>query len=186
MRVAHQICHVDRCPAGARPGTVYRLPDLEVASRLGALADFLVVPCNAAHVGLDEMRSAAGCPVLSMIDVVVDETVRRRCRRVGVLGAYGAPPPYVAALNRAAVDVEQIDARLQAPVDAGIRAVMEGRRPKSTPRPRARRWTTYARGRSTRSSSAAPRFPCCWATSVRFRTFSTRRPCSPKPPSGSR
>jgi aspartate racemase len=103
---------------------------LEVASRLGALADFLVVPCNAAHVGLDEMRSAAGCPVLSMIDVVVDETVRRRCRRVGVLGAYGAPPPYVAALNRAAVDVEQIDAPLQAPVDAGIRAVMEGREAK--------------------------------------------------------
>lgn len=100
---------------------------LEVASRLGTLVDFLVVPCNAAHVGLDELRSAAGCPVLSMIDVVVDETVRRRCRRVGVLGAYGAPPPYVAALNGAAVNVEQIDARLQAPMDAGIRALMEGR-----------------------------------------------------------
>jgi aspartate racemase len=103
---------------------------LEAAGRLGALADFLVVPCNAAHVGLDELRKAAGCPVLSMIDAVVEEVVRRRCRRVGLLGAQGVPPPYVEALTRLAVDVERVDAGRQATVDAGIQAVMEGREAK--------------------------------------------------------
>jgi aspartate racemase len=103
---------------------------LDVAARLGALADFLVVPCNSAHVGLDELRAVAGCPVLSMIDATVDEVARRRCRRVGVLGAFGAPPPYVEALAGRGIDVERIDARRQGPVDAGIQAVMEGREAK--------------------------------------------------------
>ena len=103
---------------------------LDAASRVGALADFLVVPCNAAHVGIEELRAAAGCPVLSMIDVAVDEVVRRRCRRVGVLGAHGAPPPYVQALTGRDVGIEHIDAGLQASVDAGIQAVMEGREAK--------------------------------------------------------
>ena len=102
----------------------------DALGRLGALADFLVVPCNAAHVGLDELRKAAGCPVLSMIDAVVEEVVRRRCRRVGLLGAQGVPPPYVEALTRLAVDVERVDAGRQATVDAGIQAVMEGREAK--------------------------------------------------------
>jgi aspartate racemase len=100
---------------------------IEVAARLGALADFLVVPCNAAHVGFAEIQRAAGCPVLSMIDAVADELVRRGSRRAGVLGAHGAPPPYVEALTRHQISVERIDAALQARVDAGIQAVMEGR-----------------------------------------------------------
>ena len=103
---------------------------LEAASHLGPLADFLVMPCNAAHGGIDELRRAAGCPVLSMIDLVVDEAARRRCRRVGVLGAFAAPPPYVDGLTRLGIAVERIDARLQHPVDAGIHAVMEGRETK--------------------------------------------------------
>lgn len=78
-------------------------------------------------MGLAELREAAGRPVLSMIDVVVDEVVRRRCRRVGVLGAHGAPPPYVDALRRSDIAVERIDAALQLRLDAGIQAVMEGR-----------------------------------------------------------
>jgi aspartate racemase len=63
---------------------------VEAAARLAALVDFLVVPCNAAHVGLAELRAATGRPVLSMIDVVLDEVVARACRRVGVLGALAA------------------------------------------------------------------------------------------------
>lgn len=111
-------------PRQIAPGVV------EAASRLGAIADFLVVPCNAAHVGLDELRQAAGCPVLSMIDVVVDEVVRRRARRIGLLGAHGVPPPYVDALTRRRIDIERIDAALQERVNAGIQAVMEGREAK--------------------------------------------------------
>jgi aspartate racemase len=100
---------------------------VEIAARLGPLVDFLVLPCNAAHVGLRELEAAAGRPVLSMIGVAVDEVVRRGCRRVGLLGAHGVPPPYVEGLAHHRVAVERVDVALQAGLDAGIRAVMEGR-----------------------------------------------------------
>jgi aspartate racemase len=103
-------------------------PELvDAAARLGAHVDFLVIPCNSAHVGLREIREAAGCPVLSMIDVTIDDVVRRKCRRVGVLGFNGAPQPYVDALRQRGIGWEGIDATSQAAVDAGIRAVAEGR-----------------------------------------------------------
>jgi aspartate/glutamate racemase len=72
---------------------------------------------NSAHVGLREIREAARCPVLSMIDVTIDDVVRRKCRRVGVLGFNGAAPPYVDALRRRGIGWEGIDATSQAAVD---------------------------------------------------------------------
>jgi aspartate racemase len=44
-----------------------------------------------------------------------------------VLGARGAPRPYVDALRERGIACELIDATLQERLDAGIRAVMEGR-----------------------------------------------------------
>ena len=114
--------------ADGRPAEPRRIePEVvAVAAQLGKLVDFLVVPCNAAHVGFEEIRASAGCPVLSMIDVAIDEVSRRKCRRVGLLGANGVPPPYVDALRQRDIACERIDATLQAGVDAGIRAIMEG------------------------------------------------------------
>jgi aspartate racemase len=100
---------------------------VDAAAWLGRTVDFLVMPCNAAHVGLAALRKAAGCPVLSMIDVTVDEVARRGWRHVGVLGFAGAPAPYVEALGTRGVRHATIDGALQARVDAGIRAVAEGR-----------------------------------------------------------
>ena len=100
---------------------------LDAAAWLGRGSDFLVVPCNAAHVGLPALTRAAGCPVLSMIDVTVDEAVRRGWRRVGVMGFNGPPGVYLDAFRRHDVHCEAIDARSQTALDAGIRAVMEGR-----------------------------------------------------------
>ena len=100
---------------------------LDAAAWLGRGSDFLVVPCNAAHVGLPALTRAAGCPVLSMIDVTADEAVRRGWRRVGVLGFNGAPSVYLEAFHRHGITCEAIDARSQAALDGGIRAVMEGR-----------------------------------------------------------
>ena len=105
---------------------------LDAAARLGAIVDFIVVPCNAAHVGLREIREASGRPVLSMIDVTIDDVVRRKVRRVGVLGARGVPRPYLDGLTAHAVAYELVDATLQAPLDAGIQAVMEGREGKES------------------------------------------------------
>ena len=100
---------------------------LEAAAWLGRAVDFLVIPCNTAHVGLREITEAAGRPVLSMIDVTLTEVVRRGCARVGVLGFNSAPPLYLDPLRARGVRCETIDARAQAPLDAAIRAVMEGR-----------------------------------------------------------
>lgn len=100
---------------------------VEAAAWLGKGVDFLAVPCNAAHVGLPELAEAAGCPVLSMIEVTLDEVARRGWRRVGVLGFTGAPAIYVDPLRTRGLHCETVDAALQAGLDAGIRAVMEGR-----------------------------------------------------------
>ena len=100
---------------------------LDGAAWLGKASDFLVIPCNSAHVGAAEIERAAGCPVLSMITVTLDEIARRGWRRVGVLGFHAAPPLYVDPLTLRGVACETIDANAQDRIDAAILGVMEGR-----------------------------------------------------------
>lgn len=103
-------------------------PELvKAAAWLGQAVDFLVIPCNAAHVGLAAIQEAAGRPVLSMIEVAANEVARRGWRRVGVMGFNGAPRPYLEALDRRGVRCEALEEAAQPPIDAGIRAVAEGR-----------------------------------------------------------
>jgi aspartate racemase len=99
---------------------------VDAAAWLGTVVDFLVIPCNAAHVGLAEIRRAAGCPVVSMIDAALDEVGRRGWRRVGVLGYRMAPPVYTEPLRQRGVHCEAVDASLQERLDAAIQAVAEG------------------------------------------------------------
>ena len=99
----------------------------EAAAWLGRAADFLVIPCNTAHIGLPEIAKAAGCPVLSMIDVTLAEVARRGYTRVGVIGFSAASPLYLEPLKARGVQCEVIDATAQARLDAGIRVVAEGR-----------------------------------------------------------
>lgn len=103
-------------------------PELVEAARwLGKAVDFIVIPCNAAHVGVDAIREAAGCPVLSMIDLTIEDVARRRCRKLGVTGFAGAPAVYLDPLRERKIECATIDAGLQAPLDAAIHAVAEGR-----------------------------------------------------------
>jgi len=113
----------------ARPVTPRQVdPGLvEAAAWLGEHVDFLVIPCNAAHVGVCEITQAAGCPVLSMIDEVLAEVARRGWRSAGVLGFGGAPAIYVEPLQARGVRCEAIDDALQAALDAAILTLMEGR-----------------------------------------------------------
>jgi aspartate racemase len=99
---------------------------VEAAAVLGRAVDFLVVPCNAAHVGLRAIGAAAGRPVLSMIDATVDEIARRGWARPGVVGFGGPPRVYLDPLEQRGLRCATIDAGLQARLDGGIRAVMEG------------------------------------------------------------
>ena len=118
-----------RMHADARPFEPREIdPELVEAARwLGKAVDFIVIPCNAAHVGAAAIRDAAGCPVLSMIDLTVDEVTRRGCRRVGVTGFAGAPAVYLDPLRQRGIQCATIDVLAQAPLDAAIHAVAEGR-----------------------------------------------------------
>jgi len=106
-----------------------RRPDprlLDAAAKLGALADFVVVSSNATHLFQREIEEAAGCEVLSMIDVAILEVERRDWRRVGVLG-FGDPVVYTQPLERMGLTVETVTDVLQTPLDQAIHRVMEGR-----------------------------------------------------------
>ena len=99
----------------------------EAAAWLGQVSDFLVIPCNTAHIGLAALREAAGRPVVSMVEVTLEEIARRGCRRVGLFGFHAPPPFYRDPLAARGVACEGIDAALQIRIDAAIRALMEGR-----------------------------------------------------------
>ena len=118
-----------RVDADGRPVTPREIdPELvKAAAWLGPRVDFLVIPCNAAHVGTAQVAAAAGRPVLSMIDIVLEDVARRGWRRAGVLGFAGAPAIYVDPLQARGVCCEAIDAARQAQLDAAILRLMEGR-----------------------------------------------------------
>src|SRR5215211_7007362 len=70
----------------------------DAARRVGSLADFLVITANGPHLLREAIERAAGRPVLSMIDVTLDEVRRRGLRTLGVLGL-GEPGVYLAPLG---------------------------------------------------------------------------------------
>jgi aspartate racemase len=99
---------------------------VEAAAWLGKVVDFIVITCNSAHLGVRAISAAAGCPVLSMIDLTVDEITRRGWTRPGVIGFNGPPRVYLDPLEQRGIRCATIDAALQAGLDGGIRAVAEG------------------------------------------------------------
>lgn len=48
-------------------------------------ADFIVIPCNTAHVFIDEIRKAVNIPVLSIIDETVNFLSKRKIKNIGLL-----------------------------------------------------------------------------------------------------
>lgn len=98
---------------------------LEAARRVGAISDFLVIPCNAAHKVLEHVERAAGRSVLSMIDLVLDEVKRRGWRTAGVLGM-GDPIVYTQPMAERGMSFEIIDQPLRGQLNRAIMKVMEG------------------------------------------------------------
>jgi aspartate racemase len=99
---------------------------LEAAKKLGASADFLVIPSNAPHQFQHELEEASGLKVLSMIDLVINEVRQRGWKYVGVLG-FGEPTVYLLPLRHVGIGCETISAELSRQLDQAILAVMEGR-----------------------------------------------------------
>ena len=112
-------------------------PDLlRAASRLGAVADFLVITSNGRAPDPGRGSSGRRKEVLSMIDVTLDEVRRRGWTRVGVIGL-GDPIVYTRRLDA-------LGTRLRDPGARGSGA----RRRRDLPahgRPRGRRGSRLAR-----------------------------------------
>ena len=100
---------------------------VEAAAWLGKVVDFIVISCNSAHLGVRAISAAAGCPVLSMIDITLYEITRRGWTRPGVIGFNGPPRVYLDPLEQRGMRCATIDTDLQVGLDGGIRAVAEGR-----------------------------------------------------------
>ena len=99
---------------------------LEAARWLGTLADFLVVTANGPHRWRAAIEEAAGCPLLSMIDIALDAVREHGWRRVGVLGL-GEPQVYLGPLAERGILAETIDGAPRAPLDDAIIRLAEGR-----------------------------------------------------------
>ena len=114
--------------AAPEPGSPLRAhPELlDAAAGLGTLADFIVVTSNFVHLFHSELEQAAGCELLSLVDIALNEVARRAWRSVGVLG-FGDPLVYTHRLPAMDVRSETIDGTLRVWLDAAIDAVMEGR-----------------------------------------------------------
>jgi len=85
-------CVPDRNAAIAGSGPSPAPVLVEMAKRLEAAgADFLVMPCNAAHAFVRAIRESVSVPLVSIIDETRDEVVRRfpGAQSVGVLASSG-------------------------------------------------------------------------------------------------
>jgi aspartate racemase len=99
---------------------------LEAAKRIGALADFLVIPSNGPHLVQQQIEQAAGRQVLSMIDATLQAISHRSWQKVGVLG-FGYPVIYTDRLAARHIGYETIDDTMRGRLDKEIIRVMEGR-----------------------------------------------------------
>ena len=99
---------------------------LSAARGLGALADFLVITANGPHQLRAAIEGAAGCPILSMVDLTLDAVQERGWRRVGVLGL-GEPHVYLGPLAERGIATVTLDADDRGRLDGAIIRLMEGR-----------------------------------------------------------
>lgn len=92
-------------------------------------AELLVMPCNAAHAFLDDVKRAADLPVISIIDVTVGETLRRAAvKRAGLLAADGCINAglYQRAFAAHGVSVDVPDAALRAQFMSALMRIKQG------------------------------------------------------------
>lgn len=119
---------------------------LDAARRLGAWASFLVITSNGVHRLQADIEVAAGRPVLSMVDVTLDEVDRRGWRRVGLL-TYIDPVVYQQPLEQRGLECEVLTQDQQTALDEVVPAFTAGQAdPEASAVVRAAVETLRARG----------------------------------------
>jgi aspartate racemase len=101
---------------------------IDVAKKLGSLADFIVITSNGAHIFQEQIEAASGRPVISMVEAVLDEVRRRGWRRAGAIGM-GQPFVYTEPLKSMGVGAEQLEQEQIAALDEALLGVMAGLTP---------------------------------------------------------
>lgn len=110
---------------------------LDVARKIGAIADAVIMASNTPHLFLSEVRQAAGCPVLSIVDAAVAEVLRRGCKKIGIIAVGEALKHglYQRALDAEGMTWAAISPSLSRILDKSIFAVMEGMDPTAGSQP---------------------------------------------------
>ena len=101
---------------------------LDVARKLGTLADCIVITSNGAHIFQRDIEEASGLPVVSMVEAVLEEVRRRGWRRSGAIGM-GPPLVYMEPLRSMGLGAEQLDGEQIATLDRALLDVMAGLAP---------------------------------------------------------
>jgi aspartate racemase len=114
--------------AGGAPVRPVRLDPVlaEALPKLGSMVDFLVITSNGAHMVQKQMEEASGRPVLSMIDVTLDEVRSRGWKKVGVIGM-GDPFVYTDRLEAMGIAFETLPPDDRHPLDLAFLGLMAGR-----------------------------------------------------------
>jgi aspartate/glutamate racemase len=89
------------------------------------VADFLVITANGPHSLQEEIEDAAGCNILSMIDVTLAEVAGKDWSKVGVLGLY-EPEVYFEPLQQLGVAYEILAPGQGSDLDRAILDLMAG------------------------------------------------------------
>jgi aspartate racemase len=95
---------------------------------LGALADFIVITSNGAHIFRDQVEAASGRPVISMVQAVLEEVKRLGWRRAGAIGM-GQPFVYTEPLGAMGLAAEELEPDRVAALDQALLGVMAGLMP---------------------------------------------------------
>ncbi len=98
---------------------------LDAAARLGQWAELIVSPCNTLHQFLDEVHDAAGCEVISIVDVTVAELRRREAEPVGLLGL-GIPQVYAERFEAERMEIITAPEQRRERLDDAILRLSEG------------------------------------------------------------
>jgi len=95
------------------------------ARKLGAWADVIAIPSNTPHLFLDRIRNAAGCEIVSIVDVTVDALQARGAEDVGLLGLR-IPQIYAERLPAEGLNVITASEPARNALDRAILRLMEG------------------------------------------------------------
>jgi aspartate racemase len=122
---------------------------IDAAQKIGPLVDVLVMTSNTPHLFQAEIERVAGTKIMSMIDVTIDEVLRRGWRTAGVVavGFTLAQRLYQRRLEDHGIRAVAIEEPLISALDHAIWHLMEGRQPEGA-HPAAQQSIAFLRAQS--------------------------------------